>query len=79
MALPPLIDSGIRPEDMVADEMSVEVPVAQVEMFENGAEVIPDGEGGAIVQALAEALIGEMAEEPIPFDANLAEFSKKVT
>ena len=74
MALPPLIDSGIRPEDMVADEMSVEVPVAQVEMFENGAEVIPDGEGGAIVQALAEALIGEMAEEPIPFDANLAEF-----
>ena len=74
MALPPLIDSGIRPEDMVADEMSVEIPVERVEMFENGAEVIPDGEGGAIVQALAEALIGEMAEEPIPFDANLAEF-----
>tara|TARA_B100000963_G_scaffold324874_1_gene310706 strand:+ start:837 stop:3311 length:2475 start_codon:yes stop_codon:yes gene_type:complete len=74
MAIPPLVDSGIRAEDMVADEVSVEVPVAQVEMFENGAEVIPDGEGGAIVQALAEALIGEMVEEQIPFDANLAEF-----
>ena len=74
MAIPPLVDSGIRAEDMVADEVSVEVPVAQVEMFENGAEVIPDGEGGAIVQALAEALIGEVTEELIPFDANLAEF-----
>ena len=74
MALPPLIDSGIRPEDMVADEMSVEIPVAQVEMFENGAEVIPDGEGGAIVQALAEALVGGMEDQLIPFDANLAEF-----
>tara|TARA_R100000231_G_scaffold92472_1_gene69548 strand:- start:1416 stop:3845 length:2430 start_codon:yes stop_codon:yes gene_type:complete len=59
---------------MVADEVSVEVPVAQVEMFENGAEVIPDGDGGAIVQALAEALVGEVAEQMIPFDANLAEF-----
>ena len=74
MALPPLVDSGIRAEDMVADEVSVEVPVAQVEMFENGAEVIPDGDGGAIVQALAEALVGEVAEQMIPFDANLAEF-----
>jgi hypothetical protein len=74
MALPPLVDSGIRAEDMVADEVSVEVPVEQVEMFENGAEVIPDGEGGAIVQALAEALVGEMEDQLIPFDANLAEF-----
>jgi len=74
MAIPPLVDSGIRAEDMVADEVSVEVPVAQVEMFENGAEVIPDGDGGAIVQALAEALVGEVAEQMIPFDANLAEF-----
>ena len=74
MAIPPLVDSGIRAEDMVADEVSVEVPVAQVEMFENGAEVIPDGEGGAIVQALAEALVGEMEDQLIPFGANLAEF-----
>ena len=75
MALPPLVDSGIRPEDMMPTEASVEVPVEQIEMFENGAEVIPDGEGGAIVQALAEAMMGEMGqEELIPFDANLAEY-----
>jgi hypothetical protein len=75
MALPPLVDSGIRPEDMMPTEASVEVPVEQIEMFENGAEVIPDGEGGAIVQALAEAMMGEMdQEELIPFDANLAEY-----
>ena len=75
MALPPLVDSGIRPEDMMPDEASVEVPVEVPELFENGAEVIPDGEGGAIVQALAQALVGEMnQEELIPFDANLAEY-----
>jgi hypothetical protein len=59
---------------MVADEASVEVPVQREEMFENGAEVIPDGAGGAVVQALAEALVGEMVEEMVPFDANLAEY-----
>ena len=75
MALPPLVDSGIRPEDMIPDEASVEVPVEQIEMFENGAEVIPDGEGGAIVQALAAAMMEGMdQEELIPFDANLAEY-----
>ena len=74
MALPPLVDSGIRPEDMVADEASVEVPVQREEMFENGAEVIPDGAGGAVVQALAEALASEISEQMIPFDANLAEY-----
>ena len=75
MALPPLVDSGIRPEDMMPTEASVEVPVEVPELFENGAEVIPDGEGGAIVQALAQALVGEMSqEELIPFDANLAEY-----
>ena len=75
MALPPLVDSGIRPEDMMPTEASVEVPVERPEMFENGAEVIPDGQGGAIVQALAQALSGQMnQEELIPFDANLAEY-----
>ena len=49
MALPPLIDSGITSDDMIPTEASVEVPVeAQAEMFPNGAEVMPDGEGGAI-------------------------------
>ena len=34
MALPPLVDSGIRPEDMIPNEASVEVPVeAPIEML----------------------------------------------
>ena len=74
MALPPIVDSGITPEDMMPSEASVEVPVEQVEMFENGAEVIPDGEGGALVQALTEALMAGEQEGEIPHDANLAEY-----
>jgi hypothetical protein len=74
MALPPIVDSGITPEDMMPTEASVEVPVEQIEMFENGAEVIPDGEGGAVVQALAEALMGAQQEEQVEHNANLAEY-----
>ena len=73
MALPPLVDSGIRPEDMVADETSVDVSVPQPETFDGGAEVIPDGQGGAVVQALAEAIMGAQQEQQVPHDANLAE------
>jgi len=73
MALPPLTDSGIRPEDMVADETSVDVSVPQPETFDGGAEVIPDGQGGAVVQALAEAIMGAQQEQQVPHDANLAE------
>ena len=64
MALPPLIDSGIISEDMVPTGASVDVPVeAQAEMFPNGAEVMPDGEGGAIVQALQEMMMSAEQEE----------------
>ena len=73
MALPPLVDSGIRPEDMVADQTSVDVSVPQPETFDGGAEVIPDGQGGAVVQALAEAIMGAQQEQQVPHDANLAE------
>ena len=73
MALPPLVDSGIRPEDMVADQTSVDVSVPQPETFDGGAEVIPDGQGGAVVQALAEALMGAQQEQQVPHNANLAE------
>ena len=73
MALPPLTDSGIRPEDMVADETSVDVSVPQPETFDGGAEIIPDGQGGAVVQALAEALMGAQQEQQVPHNANLAE------
>ena len=75
MALPPLIDSGITSDDMIPTEASVEVPVeAQAEMFPNGAEVMPDGEGGAIVQALQEMMMSAEQEEQVPHNANLAEY-----
>ena len=74
MALPPIVDSGISPEDMMPTEASVEVPVEdQMEMFPNGAEVIPDGDGGAIIEALGE-MMSEGPEEDIPHNANLAEY-----
>ena len=74
MALPPLLDSGISPEDMMPTEASVDVSVAQPEDFAGGAEVMDDGQGGAIIQALAEAMQGAEAEEQIPHNANLADF-----
>ena len=73
MALPPLVDSGIRPEDMIPTEASVDVSVAQPETFEGGAEVIPDGQGGAVIQALTQALMGAEQEQQVPHDANIAE------
>jgi hypothetical protein len=73
MALPPLVDSGIRPEDMIPTEASVDVSVAQPETFESGAEVIPDGQGGAVIQALTQALMGAEQEQQVPHDANIAE------
>jgi len=75
MALPPLVDSGIRPEDMIADETSVDVSVPQPQDFTGGAEVISDGQGGAIVQSLADIIAAEEAAiaEPSHTD-NLAEF-----
>ena len=74
MALPPLIDSGISPEDMVPTEASVDVSLPHPEDFAGGAAVMDDGQGGAIIQALAEALGGEEPEEQIPHDANLSDF-----
>jgi hypothetical protein len=75
MALPPLLDSGISSDDMVPTEASVDVSVPQVEDFAGGAEVTEDGQGGAVIQALVEAMQGEvMEEEQIPHNANLAEY-----
>ena len=75
MALPPLVDSGIRPEDMVSNEASVEVPVeAPMEMFPNGAEVVDDGEGGAVVRSLEEMIAMEESMIQPAHDDNLAEF-----
>ena len=75
MALPPLVDSGIRPEDMAADATSVDVSVPQPQDFTGGAEVISDGQGGAIVQSLADMIAAEEAAIPEPNHTdNLAEF-----
>jgi hypothetical protein len=75
MALPPLVDSGIRPEDMAADATSVDVSVPQPQDFTGGAEVISDGQGGAIVQSLADMIAAEEAALPEPSHTdNLAEF-----
>ena len=73
MALPPIIDSGIAPEDMLPNEASVDVSVLQPETFEGGAEVIPDGQGGALVQALTEAMGDEEQLQPPAHNSNLAE------
>ena len=73
MALPPIVDSGIAPEDMLPNEASVDVSVPQPETFEGGAEVIPDGQGGALVQALTEAMGGAEQLQPPAHNANLAE------
>ena len=73
MALPPIVDTGIRPEDMLPTDASVDVSVPQPETFDGGAEVIPDGQGGAMVQALAEALMNAEQEPEVPHNANLAE------
>jgi hypothetical protein len=75
MALPPLVDSGIRPEDMIPNEASVEVPVEeQVEMFPNGAEVVEDGQGGAVVRSLEEIIAMEESMIQPAHSDNLAEF-----
>jgi hypothetical protein len=57
------------------DPSAVDVPVFEERKLLRAARYVTDGEGGAIVQALAEAMMEEMSqEELIPFDANLAEY-----
>ena len=78
MALPPnMVTPGLDLDD-TEGLPDVEISIDAPEEFEGGAEVIDDGMGGAIVQALMMA--DEMAqEELIPFDANLAEFLEEST
>ena len=73
MALPPnMVVPGLNLDD-TEGLPDVEIPIDVPETFEGGAEVIDDGMGGAIVQAMSMA--DQMPqEELIPFDANLAEF-----
>ena len=73
MALPPnMVVPGLNLDDNEGLP-DVEIPIDVPETFDGGAEVIDDGMGGAIVQAMAMA--NEMPqEELIPFDANLADY-----
>ena len=77
MALPPRpmgpVDAGITMEDMMPSEASVNVDVMEPEAFEGGAEVIEDGQGGAVIQSLLDSLNGEVMDEPLEHSVNLAE------
>lgn len=77
------IDSGF----MQGGSPEIETPEVEVEVpqplnFEGGAEVIDDGQGGAIVQAL-QGMMGqepvEVATEQYNHDANLAEILDEAT
>jgi hypothetical protein len=79
MALPPrpmgsLVDSAMAPAGGAMDLSSMDVSVLAPENFEGGASVTEDGQGGAIVQALAAAMEEMSSEELIPHNANLAEY-----
>ena len=72
MALPPnMVAPGLDLDD-TAGLPDVEIPIDVPMEFPNGAEIIEDGEGGAIVQAIRDGEM-EIPDEAIPFDANLAE------
>jgi hypothetical protein len=58
--------------DDTAGLPDVEIPIDVPMEFPDGAEIIEDGEGGAIVQAIRDGEM-EIPDEAIPFDANLAE------
>jgi len=72
-----MVAPGLNLDD-TAGLPDLEMEISSPEMFEGGAEVIDDGEGGAIVQAIGMADEMDQAEL-IPFDANLAEFLEDST
>ncbi len=79
MAIPPrpmgtLVDGGQMQGGMDENLPSVDVSIPQVEDFAGGAEVIPQEDGTAVVQALADMIQQAEAEAPMEPNANLAEF-----
>jgi len=68
-----IVDSGLMQGGPQEEMLGQQVEVMAPEEFEGGAEVIPDGEGGAIVQAIAEAT-GMDINDMIEHDSNLAEY-----
>ena len=74
MALPPnMVVPGLD-LDNTEGLPDVEVDVPSPVDFTGGAEVIDDGQGGAIVQAMSEMEDQGVEVEIIDHDANLAEF-----
>lgn len=64
-----MVDSALMPE-----EQGLEIPVQGPMDFAGGAEIVPQEDGSALIQAIAEMASGMNVEQLIPFDANLAEF-----
>lgn len=62
-----MVDSSIE----AVPGMEVDIP--QPESFDGGAEIIDDGQGGAIIQALSEMMGTEVVTEEYDHNANLAE------
>tara|TARA_R100000951_G_scaffold80992_1_gene68761 strand:- start:345 stop:2906 length:2562 start_codon:yes stop_codon:yes gene_type:complete len=74
MAIPPnMVATGLDLDD-TEGLPDIEIPVDAPMEFPGGAEVIDDGQGGAIIQALEGMGDLPSQEELIPFDANLSEF-----
>jgi hypothetical protein len=69
-----LVDGGQMQGGMDENLPSVDVSIPQVEDFAGGAEVIPQEDGTAVVQALADMIQQAEAEAPMEHNANLAEF-----
>jgi hypothetical protein len=81
MAMPPrplgtLVDAAMQAGGDIPPELQgLDIPVVEPETFEGGAEVIPQDDGSAVVQALAAQMEQSIPmDQLIPHDANLAEF-----
>lgn len=80
MGLPPrpmgsMVDQAIGMDEMDPALQLEEVPVDMPMDFSNGAEIVENEDGSAMIRELiAAAEMGGMGEELIPHDANLAEF-----
>ena len=64
-----MVDSALVPE-----EQGFEIPVEGPMEFPGGAEIVPQEDGSALIQAIAEMASEMDVEQLIPFDANLSEF-----
>ena len=75
MAMPPRPIGSLVDGPMMPEAQGMEIPVEGPMDFDGGAEVIEQADGSALIRALSEVAEMEgLAENLIPFDANLAEF-----